>query len=227
MMTQEFEGRGVEHPLVHDYLERLRVESARLSADQALELYDDIADHLGAALGTDATEAEVRERLDKVGTPALLVDEAGGAPVQDVRPAAAAPGKAGGVEAAAVIMLFAAELAFFLVPVAALAWIAGLVLLVISKYWNRREKLRGFLALGTGFPVALVFVGLAFISAGPSASCTNANAVLTDGTVVDQGTRCIGAETGITWVTVVAWVLALAYLALQVGTAWRLLRIRR
>ncbi len=227
MMAQEFEGRGVEHPLVRDYLERLRVESARLRADQALELYDDIADHLGAALGTDATEAEVRERLDKVGSPALLVDEAGGEPVQGVRPAAAAPGKAGGVEAAAVITLFAAELAFFLVPVAALAWVAGLVLLAISRYWSGAEKLRGFLALGTGFPVALLVVGLAFTSAGSTGSCTDVTGVRTDGTVVDQGTTCTGAETGITWVTVVAWVVTLAYLAFQVGMAWRLLRSRR
>jgi hypothetical protein len=227
MMTQESEGRGVEHPLVRDYLERLRAESARLSADQGRELYDDIADHLGAALGADATEAEVRERLEKVGTPALLVDEAGGAPTQGLPPAKAAPGKAGGVEAAAVITLFAAELAFFLVPVAALAWVAGLVLLAISRYWTGREKLSGFLALGTGFPVALFVVGLAVISAGPSASCSNVTEVLTDGTVVDQSTRCTGAETGITWVTVVAWVLTLAYLAFQVVTAWRLLRSRR
>jgi hypothetical protein len=227
MMTQEFEGRGVVHPLVRDYLERLRAESARLSADHARELYDDIADHLGAALGADPTEAEVRERLDKVGAPALLVDEAGGAPTQDQPAAKAAPGKAGGVEAAAVITLFAAELAFFLVPVAALAWVAGLVLLAISRYWTGQEKLRGIVALGTGFPVALFVVGFATVSAGPSASCSNVTEVLTDGTVVDQGTSCTGAETGIPWVTVVAWVLTLAYLAFQVVTAWRLLRRRR
>ncbi len=226
MMTQEFEGRGIEHPLVRDYLDRLRAESARLSADQAHELYDDIAEHLGAALGTDATEAEVRERLDKVGTPAVLVDEAGGAPAHGVPPVAAAH-KAGGVEAAAVITLFAAELVFFLVPVAALAWVAGLVLLAVSRYWTGRDKLRGFLALGTGFPAALFFVGLAFTSAGPSASCSSVTEVLNDGTVVDHGATCTDAQTGVPWVTVVAWVLTLAYLAFQVVTARRLLRSRR
>jgi len=225
MMTQDFDGRGVGHPLVREYLERLRAESARLPADQAHELYDDIAEHLGVALGADATEAEVRERLDKVGTPAVLVDEAGGVPAHGVPPATTI--KAGGVEAAAVITLFAAELVFFLVPVAALAWVAGLVLLAVSRYWTGREKLRGLLALGTGFPVALFFVGFAFTSAGSSASCSSMTEVLADGTVVDQGARCAGTETGVPWVTVVTWVLTLAYLAFQVVTARRLLRSRR
>lgn len=71
------------HPLVHDYLQRLTTESRRLPADQAAELRTDIEAHLGEALPHGASEAEVRQVLDRLGSPAELVTAAGGAAPED------------------------------------------------------------------------------------------------------------------------------------------------
>ena len=79
---------ATDHPLVQDYLARLREESRRLPLDQARELEADITEHLQAALGEDPGEVRVRDALDRLGSPSELVAEAAGTP------SAAAPSRA-------------------------------------------------------------------------------------------------------------------------------------
>ena len=126
--------------------------------------------------------------------------------------------------------LIVAELVFFLMPIlGAFTWIAGLVTLVVSRYWTASEKLRGFLALGTGYPIVFFVVGwlgLPGISTSGSASCSSSSVTTERGEVFEGGTRCVETGGGVHWSGVVVLVLLAAYLVLQVITARRLLRSR-
>ncbi|MGL5811549.1 MAG: HAAS signaling domain-containing protein, partial [Nocardioides sp.] len=143
------------HPLVAGYLDALATEVRRLPSDQARELMADIAEHLDAGVGDAANEAEVRNALDRLGTPRELVDAAAPTSAPGNEPA-----RPGWIEAGAVIGLLVAELLFVILPVSLVAWIAGLVLLAVSKVWTAPQKVLGFVGLGTGF-VAAWLTGLA------------------------------------------------------------------
>jgi hypothetical protein len=217
MMTSRPDGHGLEHPMVSDYLERLRREATRLPADQAHELYADIADHLQEALGDDPGEEQVRAQLDRVGSPALLVDEAGGE-------ATTTPGEARGLAVAAVVLLVLAELLFFLPTVAVLVWAVGLALLAVPREWTGRQKLRGYLSLGTGLPVVFLLLSVAIV--GESSTCSGGTEVGPDGTVAELPTVCTETSAAGPWLGVLVAALTLGYLAWQVLTARQLLRSR-
>ena len=139
---------ATDHPLVRDYLARLREESRRLPVDQARELEADITEHLQAALGEDPAEVAVRDALDRLGSPGELVTEAAGTPARSRaarRAALRSPRPVG-----AIACLLAAELLSLLVPIAFVLWVVGLVLLARATVWTEREKLLGFLGLGIG-----------------------------------------------------------------------------
>ena len=138
---------ATDHPLVRDYLARLREESRRLPVDQARELEADITEHLQTALGEDPTEVAVRDALDRLGSPGELVSEAAGTPA----PTVAAPERRPfSSPVGAIGCLLAAELLSLLVPIAFVLWVVGLVLLARATVWTEREKLLGFLGLGIG-----------------------------------------------------------------------------
>ena len=138
---------ATDHPLVRDYLARLREESRRLPVDQARELEADITEHLQTALGQDPTEVAVRDALDRLGGPGELVSEAAGTPA----PTVAAPERRPfSSPVGAIGCLLAAELLSLLVPIALVLWVVGLVLLARATVWTEREKLLGFLGLGSG-----------------------------------------------------------------------------
>ena len=192
------------HPLVEDYLKRLWVEAARLPVDQARELVADIEEHLVAALPQGASETEVRNVLERLGTPRELVSEAGGPPEEGSRSFASPTG--------AIICLVAAEILFVLLPVSIPLWIVGLVMMARTQVWNERQKWLGFLGLGSGFPAVFAFGVAATLS---TRSCTSWSS--SDGT---SGSTCGGVD----WVAIAAWTLTLGYLALQAFTIWRLVR---
>jgi len=201
---------AARHPLVEDYLTRLRAEAARLPADQARELVADIDEHLGAALGPDPTEAEVRNVLDRLGTPRELVTEAGGAsatPPSGQQPFASASG--------AIICLVAAEILSLLLPLSVPLWILGLVMMARATVWTEREKLLGMLGLGTGLPFALVWLAVSTMAVS---GCSQ---VYENGRLVEDNCG------GVNWAAVIAWSLTLGYLALQVFTVWLLVRSMR
>ncbi len=206
MMTQ--------HPLVADYLARLKAEARRLPTDQASELVADIEEHLSAGLVDGASEIDVRNALDRLGTPQEVV--AAGAPVV----LAPSPAKRSGwFEASAIICLVGAELLFFLVPISAAAWIAGLVLLAMSSVWNFREKVIGFVGLGTGFIAAFALIvagSLVAVSSGCSSTASS------DGMFTSTCT-----DSGLTWINILAITLTLGYFLFQIYALWVLIRAAR
>lgn len=193
------------HPLVEEYLHTLRAEAARLPDDQARELVADIGEHLEVALAEGATETEVRNVLERLGTPAELVDAAG-------PPIPAPSSRSFASPAGAIICLLAAEILCVLLPVSVPLWILGLVMMARAPVWDERQKWLGFIGLGSGFPVVIVFV-----LAGTLATRSCASWSSSDGT---SGSTCGGVD----WVAVTAWTVTIGYLALQVVTIWRLTR---
>jgi hypothetical protein len=137
---------AARHPLVEDYLRRLWEEAARLPVDQARELVADIEDHVGAAVLPDASEADVRNVLERLGSPRELVDVASGTTPPAPKPKSfASPG-------GAIICLVAAELLSIALPLSLPLWIVGLVMMARATVWSERDRMLGLIALGSGFP---------------------------------------------------------------------------
>lgn len=207
------------HPLAADYLDRLEAEARRLPDDQARDLIEDIREHLAAAVGPDSTEADVRRALDRLGTPAEVVDAAAPEPVNRAEP------RWSWVETAALVCLVAAEPLMVLVPFAAVVWIVGVVLLVASKVWTRRQKVLGFVGVALGFPLLCATFVVSLFAVNGLTSCTTVSEV--GGSSSSGTTTCTpGSGSGYDprWILLAA---GLAYLALQVFTIWRLARAAR
>jgi uncharacterized membrane protein len=202
------------HPLTSAYLQELEDRARQLPPDQARELVEDIREHISSALGPDSTEAEVRSTLDRLGSPAEVVAAAG-------PPMVAGPPASRTVETSAIVCLVVAELLFILWPLGALAWLAGVILLAVSKTWTGREKALGVAGLATGFPMVFLVLALGTGTAS-SGSCTGSGPV----TATDGDVSCtVGTDTSsYAWV---ALAFAVAYLAFQGYTIWRLTRPRR
>jgi uncharacterized membrane protein len=201
---------AARHPLVEDYLKKLWAEAARLPVDQARELVADIDEHLLAALPQEASETEVRNVLERLGTPAELVDAASGTPV--VTPSGpksfASPG-------GAIICLVAAEILSILLPLSVPLWIIGLVMMARATVWTERQKWLGMLALGSGFPVVTLLLMISTVTA------TSCSQVFENGQLVQD--TCGGFNP-----VAAAFIgLTVAYFALQAFTIWRLMRSAR
>ncbi len=215
---------GTTHPLVTDYLDRLRHEARRLPDDQARELIADITEHLEVGLEADPGEAEVRNALDRLGTPTELVDAAGGTPSAPAGPASATS-RSRKVEIGAIVALVGAELLVILLPLAALLWIVGVVLLVVAQSWTGQQKLRGFLSLATGFPLVLLVLSIA-LAGGSSETCTSSPVPAGRGAApAPADITCTSSSTGApTWVAVAVLVALGIYLVWQVLSVRALLR---
>jgi uncharacterized membrane protein len=206
------------HPLTSAYLQELEDRARQLPPDQARELVEDIREHITSALGAGSSEAEVRSTLDRLGSPAEVV-AAAGPTVPDVP---APPPASRAVEIGAIACLVVAELLFLLWPLGALCWLAGVVLLAVSKTWTGREKALGLAGLATGFPLTFLVLAISYTPGASNESCTGTGPVsATDGDV----TCTIGPDAGS--YGLVALAMAVAYLALQIYTVWRLTRPRR
>jgi len=68
----------LEHPLVRQYLRELDKASLTLPATQARELREQIAAHLDEALPPGATPEQVRDEIDRLGSPRSLAAAAAG-----------------------------------------------------------------------------------------------------------------------------------------------------
>jgi hypothetical protein len=207
---------ATDHPLVRDYLARLREEARGLPVDQARELEADITEHLEAGLGPDPGEAAIRDALDRLGSPTELVAEAAGpvaTPPPVTKPFASPVG--------AIACLVAAELLSLLVPIALVLWVVGLVLLARATVWTEREKVLGFFAIGTGFFVGLSVIIVGLIAA-PTGGPSCESVTTSDGTSLPAS--CTSDGGGFNTIGVVVAVLLAAYLVFQVVTIWRLTR---
>lgn len=140
------------HPLAMGWLERLRAAAERLPASERADLVADIEAHLLESIPPGASEAQVREALDRLGAPEEIVDEAAGAP-QELR------SRRGTQEWAAIILLLVGGFLFLI------GWIVGVVLLWSSKAWTLRDKLIGTLVLPGGLVLSYVFFAYGLLGA--------------------------------------------------------------
>lgn len=225
---------GATHPFVEDYLARLSAESWRLlPPDQARELVEDVREHLASAITEQSSEAEIRDVLDRLGPPAEVVGSAGptapavSAPVLYPQVVAPRPPSFGGVEVGAIATLLIAEVAAIFWPLSVPLWIAGLVLLLVSRLWTGGEKALGIAGLVTGFPIVLFTLTYAVAGAVTSAEvCSTSTAPGPNGQ--EASTTCThqagaGSDGPVVWVLVVMALYAL----FQLYTIWRLVRARR
>lgn len=209
------------HPLAQGYLDRLRMAARTLPGDDADDLVADITDHLREALPPTPSEAEVRTVLDRLGTPQELVAAAGG-PATSPGASGSREPRFGAVEVLALVGLVGAELLFIILPLAVLLWLAGIVLLAVSRVWSGRQKAWGLAALATGFPV--VFSTLVVPASTGTTVCEGAApAGAPDATTVST---CVTEGGWPDWAFTVVQVLLVAYLCVQVWTLWRLTRRR-
>ncbi len=215
MMTDQ------QHPLVTNFLARLQSEAAaRLPADRAGELVADIRGHLRERITTDATESDVRNAVDRIGTPAELVDEAVGSAPASARPPAPNPGNRR--ELTALAMLVLSVLIAIAVPVAGLLLIAGLVLVFTSTRWRGSDKaLASVVYTLLGMP-AVVIVGLFAPLTAKGGGCVG---TITGAEAPSSAQVCTSTGSGApTWLLVL---LAVAFLAVHTCTAMRLYRRAR
>jgi hypothetical protein len=120
--------------LVDDYVDRLHAELADLPPARRHELVEEIEDHIAEALAStgDASEAELRTLLDRLGDPADIAAEA--RERLDYVPPPPAPRRR--LEFIALVMLLPGGL--LLVGV---GWLVGIVLVWLSDLWDTRDKL--------------------------------------------------------------------------------------
>ena len=150
---------GTMHPLVRDYLDRLRRAGRRLPDRQRTELVAEIEAHLEAAVPPGASDAEVLTALDRLGEPEdIVAAEQPSAPVDDAR---------GAHEWAAIfLLLFGGFLA-------GVGWLVGLILLCSSRAWTTTDKLLGALVVPGG--LALPFVLFAIAGTASGERCVSVN----------------------------------------------------
>ncbi|MGA4508984.1 HAAS signaling domain-containing protein [Propionibacteriaceae bacterium G1746] len=209
---------ALDHRLVADYLARLRAEARRLPADQANELVADIEHHLLDAfnqppLAGDPSEAEIRDVLERLGTPAEVVDAAApqGSSMGVPMTAPEKPNR-GRAEAAAAILLVGAALLFVVWFLAIPMWVAGIVALVLSSRWNLGDKVLAALSWGTLMPFTWAAVaGVGFVA-----------------TVTCAGEGCEPApDPGLSVMNWVAIGFTIIYLAFVVWASLKLVRAAR
>jgi HAAS len=138
--------------LVASYLARLQAALRDLPAARRDELLEQVSEHIATAraeLGAQASEAEIRMLLDRLGDPAAIAAEAGHGSDELVEPPRARPGW---LEVAALVLL---PIGGIVVPV--LGWFVGVALLWTSERWSVRDKLLGTLVVpgGLALPLAL------------------------------------------------------------------------
>jgi hypothetical protein len=135
--------------LVDEYLRRLERAATHMQRARRAELVAEIRGHIETALGQEqaASEAAVRNVLDRLGPPEDIVDAA-------EPPSPHGDQRAGTLEIVALIAL--------IVPV--IGWLIGAVLVFASRVWSRRDKLIGALLL----LLPIVILSLGFVAAAGS-----------------------------------------------------------
>ncbi len=219
----------MNHPLLADYLTRLGAAAASLPPEQRAELIGDIEAHLrDATADGGASEAEIRSVLDRLGPAEEVAAEArewsGYAAPAAGAVAPLLPRRATREVTSLVLFAVSGALMATLVgaPLAVLAWLPALVLLLISSLWSGREKLAGGLVLGVlGSPLLWVLAGFGAFYASPQVCVSGADAVdAGTGEIVGQSVeRCSGGPPA--WAP---WVAGAAVIALVV--AWLVVWIR-
>jgi uncharacterized membrane protein len=171
---------GTRHREVGEYLRRLQRSMGDLPAERRDEILAEIEEHISEDLAERpaATDADVRNVLERVGDPGDIAAEA--RERFGIKPA-----RRSWTDPAAVILLLIGGFTI-------IGWFVGVVLLWISDAWNTRDKIIGTLVVPGGLAGALG-VGLASVavregSCGPVETTVAPGACATvpstDGTVV-------------------------------------------
>jgi hypothetical protein len=139
-------------PLILRYLQDLDAQLQDLPANRRQELLDEVAEHIAAARADldPETEAGVRTVLERLGDPADIAAEARerfGVPPPDPRV------RTPWLEIITIVLL--------VIPF--LGWVAGAILVWLSRIWATRDKLVGTVG---GLSWVLAGLGTIFISAG-------------------------------------------------------------
>jgi hypothetical protein len=148
------------HPLVADYLQRLRRAARRLPRATREELLSDIEAHLAEATNTEMPDVEVLTVLERLGEPEEIVD------AQEPPPAGFSD-RRGVREWTTIMLLLFGGFAF------GVGWIVGVVLLWSSSAWTTRDKWLGTLVVPGGLVPAAFMALVAFITT--SRVCTSIN----------------------------------------------------
>jgi hypothetical protein len=135
--------------LIDDYLRRLEHAASHMQRARRTELIAEIRGHIETALSQEqaASEAAVRNVLDRLGPPEEIVEAAEPPP-----PPADRRGSV--LEIIALLAL--------IVP--AIGWLIGTILVFVSRAWSQRDKLIGAILLW--LPIAVL--GLAIVVGGPN-----------------------------------------------------------
>ncbi len=139
---------GTRHREVGEYLRRLQRSMGDLPAQRRDEILAEIEEHISEDLAERpaATDADVRNVLERVGDPGDIAAEA--RERFGIKPA-----RRSWTDPAAVILLLIGGFTI-------IGWFVGVVLLWISDAWNTRDKIIGTLVVPGGLAGALG-VGLA------------------------------------------------------------------
>jgi hypothetical protein len=175
------------HPLAERYLRRLEDSAGVLPRRERDELLAEIRSHLETGIGPEATEADVRNLLDQLGSP----DDILAAADPDRRVA-----RRGAREAFAVVLLVTG-----FPPI--IGWLVGVGLLLSSTLWTARQKLLGILV----WPGGLLVVGLSvsLVSLSSSGSCP----APVGGPATGPSNACTGSGTS-PWTILAATVIVVA-----------------
>jgi uncharacterized membrane protein len=148
---------GTRHREVGEYLRRLQRSMGDLPAERRDEILAEIEEHISEDLAERpaATDADVRNVLERVGDPGDIAAEA--RERFGIKPA-----RRSWTDPAAVILLLIGGFTI-------IGWFVGVVLLWISDAWNTRDKIIGTLVVPGGLAGAL---GVGLASSGVrGASC--------------------------------------------------------
>jgi hypothetical protein len=138
--------------LVAEYLARLDAALRDLPAARREELLEQVTEHIATAraeLGDEASEADIRTLLERLGDPAAIAADADERRADGIEPARPRPGWR---EIAALVLL---PIGGIVIPV--IGWFVGVALLWSSDQWSARSKLIGTLVVpgGLALPLAL------------------------------------------------------------------------
>jgi uncharacterized membrane protein len=142
------------HPLATAYLRRLDAATTVLSGPDREELLAQIRDHIDAGLAPDATEADVRNLLDELGSPEQIVAAArqenaladeGARPLERRRR----------VPVFEIVALVVLALGYLATPL--IGWLPGAAMVLMSRMWSWRTKLTALVLLLALSAVSLIW----------------------------------------------------------------------
>lgn len=164
--------------LIGDYLARLERATADLPVQERDELRDDIRSHLDEIHAAGASEAELRDALDRLGSPESIAEAAGATTPPPPTPAPAARPSSRALDVLAVVLLLVGG-----IVIPGVGWVLGVVLLWVSSSWTVGERIVGTLILPGGLAAPLA-LGLFAARGGV---CSSETAVVGGGEAVGGG----------------------------------------